>query len=64
MKIKVVRLVIILITSLGFFCVMFFWDRSFSIESIESEDPLKIVLFLIISLLFGFGAYSGFKLKK
>ena len=64
MKIKMIRIVIILIASIGFFCTMFFWDRDFSIESIKSEGPLKIVGFLIISFLFGFWTNSGFKFKK
>jgi hypothetical protein len=58
------KIVIALLSSVGYFLIMFFWDRGFSMESIKSESPLKIILFLIISLFFGIGTILGFKFKK
>ena len=58
------KIIIALLASIGYFLLIFFWDRDFSIESIKSEGPLKIILFLIISLLFGISISLGIKFKK
>ena len=57
------KIIITLIASIGYFLIMFFWDRDFSFESIKSENSLKIILFLFIALLFGVWTGSSFKFK-
>ena len=52
------------LASLGFFLIMFFWDRPLKLESLMSVGILKGMLYLTISIIFGFGLISSINFKK
>jgi hypothetical protein len=58
------KILLSIASSITFFMIMFFWDRPIGIQSIKDVGIIKTAVFILLSLIFGFGLVAKFNLKK
>ena len=61
---KTKKIIFSLIISSIFFLIMFFTNRSFSLESFTEEPYWKLIVFVGLSLVFGFSTAFSIKTKS